>query len=516
MNTHRAAGSILLALAAAAIAQDRAMVRESTAITIYSSGLPGGVPPELYRPLPANPYSYTPFTTIPGFAVVRHDRPMTLGTGRSHVRFTDVAALLDPTTVRFESLDDPAGTKVLEQDYRFDLVSPQKLLEAYIGKTVTIERYASNKHEEITGTLLSASGGTAILQEAGGTLRTLTGFSGVRYPALPEGLLTRPTLMWEVQSGKPGLHRTRVSYQTDGITWWADYNVVFREGSSANAGEVDVGAWVSIVNRSGASYDDAALKLVAGDVQRLERGDPRFDALGSNRSRSAPMGGEMGFAQKAFFEYHLYTLSTPVDLPDNSTKQLELFPAARNIPAEKIMVYDGLADTLAHAPGSPLMDSGIGMGSNTKVDVFLRFRNSKAHGLGIPLPTGRVRVSKADEADGSLEFIGEDATDHTPREEWVRIALGQAFDVVGERTRETFEVDNRARWMQEKITVKVRNQKDQPVDVVVKERLFRWVNWSITEASDPHERVDAGTIHFPVRIEPGEEKIVTYVVRYTW
>ncbi|CAN0438192.1 unnamed protein product, partial [Phaeothamnion confervicola] len=263
-------------------------------------------------------------------------------------------------------------------------------------------------------------------------LQLLPHNTGITLPSLPGGLITRPTLVWDLNAKQAGNHRTRVSYQTTGLTWWTDYNVTYADGGNANACKLDIGAWVSIINQSGASYPEAKLKLVAGDVQRAQapgRADGRM-AMAKSMVRDEK---DDGFAEKSFFEYHLYTLGRPTTLPDNSTKQIELFPAARNVPCEKTLVYYGAAQTYYGYGGSPFTDRNYGVQSNKKVDVYLGFKNATAHNMGMPLPSGRIRVSKLDVADKTLEFIGENVIDHTPKNENVLIKLGSAFDVVGER-----------------------------------------------------------------------------------
>lgn len=484
---------------------------DSTAITIYSTAEPGAVPAYLYRTQPGyNPYQYQQ-QGVPGYAVVRHDRRLTLPAGRSEQRFTDVAALLDPTTVRFESLTDPDGTSVVEQDYRFDLVSQSALLERYVDQEIGVWQTKGDSVELVRGTLLSAQGGLILQTDSG--LRAINGYTGIDYPALPGGLLTRPTLVWDIFTDRGGAQDTRVSYQTDGITWWADYNVVFAEGDNANAGVLDVGAWVSIVNKSGASYEDARLKLVAGDVQRVEAKQQQYPY--AERGMMANAGVPAGFDEKSFFEYHLYTLGRSTTLADNATKQIELFPPAKGVPAEKIMVYDGLGSQRWWG-GGPYTDRNLGNQSNPKVDIYLQFVNSEQSGLGVPLPKGRIRVSKVDSADGSLEFIGEDVIDHTPRNEDVLIRLGSAFDVVGERTQTDFKIDTARKWMEESFEIEVRNQKDEAVKVLIREHMFRWANWELKQTSHEMEKQDARTIVFPVTVQPEGEVTVTYTVRYTW
>jgi len=486
---------------------------ESTSLTIYSTARPGAVSANLYRPLPGHTQGRPAPGSIPGYAVVKQDRLLELLRGRGELRFTDVAALIEPTTVRFESLTDPDGTQVLEQNYQFDLVSSQKLIERYLDRQITVEQAHGDKIERFTGKLLSASGGL-ILQDDTGRIRTLSGWSNIEFPELPGGLITRPTLVWDVMAERGGEHETRVSYQTQGMTWWADYNLVFAPGADANSGLLDVGAWVSIINQSGASFEEAKLKLIAGDVHRAPQ-----PGMYQQKMRMAPMAmaeSDMGgFEEKSFFEYHLYTLGRPTTLPDSSTKQLELFETARAVPAEKILVYYGLGSYYS-VFASPMTDRNFGIQGNKKIDVYLRFKNEKANGLGVPLPSGRVRVNQLDTADGSLEFIGEDVIDHTPRNEEVLIKLGSAFDVVGERKQVDFSVDTTRKWMEETVEVELRNQKDEAVTVLVKENLYRWVNWEILESSHEYEKLDSRTIHFPVQVEAEKKAKISYRVRYSW
>ncbi len=494
-----------LLLAASAMAAD-----PQTALTVYSSAEPGGIPAEWYRPLPG---MGTPqASALPGFALVRVDRDLELVRGRGTLKFTDVAALIDPTTVQFRSLTDPTGTKVLEQNFQFDLVSTEKLLSRYVDRKLSVESEQGDGVKVLEGTLLSAYDGL-VLRGDDGQIHALRTWNSMTFGELPGGLITRPTLEWDVLAAKGGNHRARVSYQTGGITWWADYNLIFTEGADANSGFVDVGAWVSLLNQSGASYQDAKLKLIAGDVNRVQPDQKAF------RMRTLEMAAvadaaPAGFEEKSFFEYHLYTLGRPATLPNNSTKQIELFDAATRVPAKKQLVYYGAEGYGFY--GSLMLDREFGPTSNTKVDVWLTLKNDKASGLGMPLPAGRIRVSQQDKADGSLEFIGEDKIDHTPRDEDVRVKLGTAFDVVGERRQTDFSLNSKGRVMEESFEIKVRNHKDQAVDVVVRENLYRWSQWALIAQSKPFDKKDARTIEFPVRIAADGEAIVTYRVSYTW
>lgn len=489
---------------------------ESTSLTIYSAARPGGVPPEMYQPgMQENVYGVQWRQQIPGYAIVRQDRPITLEAGRSTVRFREVAAMIDPTTVSFASLTDPTGTHVLEQSFEYDLVSTQKLMERFLDKEVTIEQSVGDKVETYSGTLLSAQGGLVLKMPDAG-VRVINGYSNVRFPELPGGLLTKPTLVWEVVADKGGEHNTRVAYETKGITWWADYNVVFGEGKDANSGVLDIGAWVSVLNQSGGTYRDAKLKLIAGDVHRAPVPQAVPEMAMAKRMRAEVAAADaMGFEEKAFFEYHLYTLGRPATIPDRSTKQIELFPTARQVPCEKVMVYYGQEQRFPYY-GAPMTDRNFGVQSNKKVDLYLEFKNKKDIGMGMPLPSGRIRVSKLDPADGSLEFIGEDAIDHTPKDESVLIKLGSAFDVVGERTQTDFKVDTNRKRIEETIEIKVRNHKEEKVKVIVKENLYRWSSWEITQKTHPFEKFDSRTVHFPVEVEKDGEVTIRYTVLYTW
>ena len=503
---------VAAAMTCPATAKDNAS--DSTALTIYSTATPGAIPPEVYQPGMQGSFSRVQYRqVIPGYAIVKQEREFKLEAGRSVVRFTDVASQIDPTTVSFASLTDPEGTSVLEQNYEFDLVSTEKLMQRFLDREITVEQVRGDNVFTFTGMLLSAAGGL-ILQGDDGRVQVINGYSNVRFPELPGGLITKPTLVWDVFAKKAGKHRTRVTYETKAVTWWADYNFVYTPGKDANSGLLDIGAWVSVINQSGATYPDARLKLIAGDVHRAPRPQPPISRARAKYAM-AEAAAPPGFEEKAFFEYHLYTLGRPTTLPDNSTKQIELFPTARKVPCEKVLVYYGLGSRFGMY-GSPMTDRNFGVQSNKKIDIYLRFKNEKEIGMGMPLPSGRIRVSQLDPADDTLEFIGEDKIDHTPKDEEVLIKLGSAFDVVGERRQVNFNVDSRRDWMDETIEIKIRNHKDERVKVIVKENLYRWTNWKITEKSHDYEKIDSRTIHFPVTVEKDGEVTITYTVHYSW
>jgi hypothetical protein len=492
-------------LLAALFAASALPAASGTAVTIYSSAQPGTLSPQTFL-------SGGEGMTIPGYALVREDRRFDLKAGRNVLRVLDVPALIDPTTVSFASLTDPASTRVVEQSFEFDLTSTQKLLSRYLDREITVEQPRGQGVGAFTGTLVGTRGGLT-LKAADGSVRVVNGYSGVTLPSLPGGLISKPTLVWDIDAGKAGTHEARIAYQTGGMTWWADYNLAYQESGPSRC-RLDVGAWVTIVNQSGATWEDAKLKLVAGDVQRAQpRAYPASAPAAMARMQEAKAPG---FEEKAFFEYHLYTLGRPTTLAQNATKQIELFPTATGVGCEKTLVYYGQGFTYP-VYGSPMTDRNFGTQSNRKVDVYLRIRNAKANGLGVPLPAGKLRVSKRDDADGSLEFIGEDLIDHTARDETVQVKLGSAFDVVGERKQVDFRIDTSAKWIEEEIEVRVRNQKpDEAVTVVVKENLYRWTNWTIARKSHDFEKQDSRTVHFPVRVAAKGEAVVRYTVRYTW
>ncbi len=498
-------------------AQDAAR-NEGVMLTIYSTARPGAIPPEFYQPA-MQPGGYAqPPAQLPGYAIIKQQRRMAIPEGRGQIRFTDVAALIEPTTVMFKSLTDPDGTTVLDQNFEFDLVSPEKLLDKFVDQRIGLTFVMPDgRLDEISGTLLSHAGGQMILDtnDPNGPVKLIQqNAARVNLPELPGGLITRPTLVWDLSSRQGGEQLVRVTYETKGMVWWADYNLVYADGQDANRGTIDLNAWVSIINRSGASYPGARLKLIAGDVQRVQPEPPGM----RYNMRAAAMEARdeaAGFEEKAFFEYHLYTLGRPATLPDNSTKQIELFPAVTSVPVEKVFLYYGAPVSWGYG-GAPNTGRELGIPMNTKVDVYLRFQNDKQSGMGMPLPSGRIRVNKLDPADETLEFIGEDTIDHTPKDEEVLVRLGSAFDVVGERRQTDFSVDTNRKTMTESFEIKLRNHKQSAVKVIVKENLYRWSGWEITQHSHEFEKQDARTIHFPVTVEADGEAVVTYTVRYQW
>lgn len=411
--------------------------------------------------------------------LVKEVRQITVKKGAFTFEASDVAALIDPTSVHLK-VDDVA---ILDQDFEYDLVSRDRLLERYLDQNIEV---FTEKGDLFEGTLLSASGSQLILQAKDGRVQVISpdAVRDVRFGELPGGLRTRPTLVWSLIGEKAGKRSAELSYLTRGMTWHAEYVAVTEEKSD----KLELSSWVSIENRSGATYEDAKLKLMAGDVRIIPKGVPR-----DGRRQWAAMADELkaapGFEEKAFFEYHLYTLQRPTTLKDRQTKQISLFDPA-TVAAKREYIFE--------AQKNP-----------NRVQVNLVFENEEKAGLGLPLPAGKVRVYQRD-TDGSLEFVGEDRIKHTPKDEEVRLVVGSAFDLAAEREMiETKRVADRVR--DEAYRIKLRNHKAESIQITVVEHL--WGDWEILESSHPYQKINAYTIEFKVAVEPDKELVITYRVR---
>lgn len=436
-------------------------------------------------------------------ALVKDKRVLTLKSGMNEVRFTDVAAQIDPTSVQFISLTDPTGTRVLEQNYAYDIVGSKKLLERYLDQNIALVTEDGTKYN---GKLLSGAD-DIILQHDDGQVTTikLAQVREIKFPNLPGGLITKPTLIWLINAARAGNHDTQVTYITNGMNWKANYVVVVNKDDTA----MNLNGWVTIDNQSGATYEDANLKLVAGDVRRVTPAPAARDMMALPTAPAAK--AEPQFVQQDIFEYKLYSLQRTTTIRNRETKQIE-FTSATGVPINKIFVYDG--GKAYRFYGYQITDPSYGKTSDTKVAVMLEFKNSEQNRLGIPLPKGTIRVYKAD-ADGGNQFIGEDNIDHTPKDETIRLNIGNAFDVVGERTQTNFaKISDRV--IEETYQIKIRNHKKEAVEVRVVERLFRWSNWQILRSTQDYIKLDAQTIEFRVNVKPDSESVLSYTVRYSW
>jgi hypothetical protein len=426
--------------------------------------------------------------------LVKDVRDIELGEGEQELRFMDVASEIIPTTVHVKSLTDAQGLRVLEQNYEYDLISPEKLMEKYVGKEVKIldKNYYTGQEQLVSATLLSTNGSP--VYQVGDEIHV--GLPGrVILPQLPENLLSKPTLVWLLRGAKANKHKIEASYLTNQITWAADYIAVI----NADDTKADLSGWVSIDNKSGAAYKNATLKLVAGDVHRVQPKMvyERTMAMAADVAAPAPQ-----FREEGFFEYHLYTLDRPATIKSNQIKQMALLSSA-NIPVVKHLTLQGQPSyfTSAFSPDDEMPPQ--------KVSVTIEIENSQKNNLGMPLPKGTLRVYKADK-DGSLQFIGEDSIDHTAKDEAVRVKMGEAFDVVGRRKQTDFKHISRgvteASW-----EITLRNHKAEPVTVRVNEPMPG--DWEVLASSQKYEKADAHTMRFDVPVPKDGEVKITYKVR---
>jgi hypothetical protein len=328
------------------------------------------------------------------------------------------------------------------------------------------------------------------------------------FPDLGDDTVLKPTLNWLLQSDKPGKFDAEVGYITEGLNWSASYNLV----SPEKGDNVDLVGWITMNNQSGKTFESAKIKLMAGDVNRIQPGEYSMARGGLVRMMTQEAMSAPAVTEKAFDEFHLYSIARPTTLHDRETKQVE-FVHAGQVFAPTVYVYDGAADYRFY--GGLNYDRGYGMEGNKKITVMREFVNAETNQLGIALPAGRLRFYRRDD-DGQLQFVGEDQIDHTPRNETIRVTTGNAFDLVGERKQTNFHVDTGDKWMDESFEIKLRNRKSEPVEIRVVEPLYRWNNWEITRKSDDFTKKDSQTIEFRVPVKPDEEKIVSYTVHYSW
>jgi hypothetical protein len=441
-----------------------------------------------------------------GTALVQDRRTFTFQEGLNVINFTDVASGIDPTSVTFVSLTDPEGTVVLEQNYVYDLVNSAALVQRYIDERIVV---ITTDGTEYTGTLLSGNSGDIILRQDDGQVIVISpaNIRDIRFPDLPGGLITRPTLRWTIQAAQAGEQQVELTYLTSGINWTADYNLLLATDNAS----LDLNGWVTLNNGSGAAYNEALVKLVAGDVNRL----PENGMLARNEMMDMAMAVPSAtpqVSQRNFSEYKLYEIARLVTVGSNETKQVE-FVSGADIPATTFYVYD--ASQPYYFGGSPVIDQYYGQTGITNVQNYLEFSTDEDGGVGAALPAGRVRVYQQD-IDGSALLIGENSIDHTPEGEDVQLFLGNAFDLVGERTQTNFNL-LAGNVLEETYEIRLRNHKAEgSVEVRVPEHLFRWSNWEIVSSSMDYTQIDSNTIEFRADVPADGETVITYTVRYTW
>ncbi len=493
----------------------------------------------------ADAFAADPALTIynQNFAVVRDTVPLDLKAGANDVRFTDTTTHLEPDSV---ILRDPAGKvrlRILEQNYRADPVSQSLLLSLFEGKTIDfLVTHPEAKEEIVHGKIIRsgyvphsvglqrynqqyyqqqmayANNGTGMgepIIEVDGKLRfSLPGQP--LFPALADDAILKPTLAWKIDSTDAAKLDAELAYITGGMSWEADYSVVAPEKGD----RIDLTGLVTIDNQSGKTFADARIKLMAGDVNKI---DPNGNAMavtaGASRFAYDKVSDDLAVTENPSHASHLYTLPRPTTLHDRETKQVE-FVRTEGVTSTRFYVYDGVKIDANRYRGynmeSIRNQSEYGTQSNPKVWTMREFKNSEANRLGMPLPKGRVRFYRRD-SDGQLEFTGENVIDHTPKDETVRVFTGSAFDLTGERKRTAYKVDNsRNQWADEWFEIRLRNHKKETVEIRVVEHLYRWTNWDISEHSDPFVKTDSQAIEFRVQIKPDEEKVLNYKVHYSW
>ena len=433
-------------------------------------------------------------------ALVRDVRNLQIARGTSDLHFMDIAATVNPATVHFRSLTEPARVSVLEQNYEYDLLEPEKLLRKYVGREVTLIRTrqdgAASRDEEVKARLISYN--TAPVWEIGGEIVTGMRADHIRFPELPGNLYSRPTLIWTLDNTGGTRHRVEASYLAGKLSWNADYVLTVARDDTA----ADIDGWVTVVNGSGTSFKDAKLQLVAGDLNRVRQVINRFEEREAMRKDLASAAAPM--AQEAFSDYHLYTLGRKTTVNNNETKQVSML-GATGLPVHKRYVVEGQNFYYHNAqhPGAPIKDV---------VQVFYQFKNEEKSGLGMPMPLGTVRVYQSD-SKGGVQFVGEDRIDHTPKDETVNLKIGNAFDVVCDRKQTDFQ-KVAANVYEVEYEVTVRNHKSTPVTVEVNEPIGG--TWRMLQSSHAWEKTSAWAAQFTVPVRPDENAVLKYRVRVNY
>jgi hypothetical protein len=509
---------VLLIGAAIGLAQNKSLVQNKTED----------------KPAPSHDDSAALTIYNQSFAVVRQTLPLDLKPGANQFDVTDITAHLEPDSVILRDLKSGRDLHILEQNYRNDVASQARLLSLYEGKTIDFlmpdrqvrpgkiirsgyvphyQAYSAydQQYYQQQQAYVNAGSSEPIIEIDG---KLQFGLPGQPiFPALTNETILKPTLSWLLQSDRPGATNAEFSYVTGGMSWHADYNVV----APVNGNLLDIVGWVTLDNQTGKTFGNAHIKLMAGDVNKLQ--PPGGFSMNGNfamrvEAAAAPVPA---VTERSFDEYHLYTLERPTTLYDRETKQVE-FVRASGIPSQRIYVYDGVKidqNYRGYAMENIREMENFGVQSNPKVWAMVEFKNSKENHLGMPLPKGRIRFYRRD-TDGQLEFTGENMIDHTPGDETIRLYTGNVFDAVGERKRTNFNIDRRARTIDESFEIKLRNHKKEPIEVRVVEHLYRWNNWEIINNSDQFKKLDSQTVEFRVQVQPDKEEVVTYTAHYTW
>ena len=432
-------------------------------------------------------------------ALVRDVRNIQLPRGTFDLRFMDIAATVNPATVHIRSLTEPTRLDVLEQNYEYDLLEPDKLLRKYVGRDVTLVRLVQSggttKQEEVKARLLSYN--NAPVWQIGNEIVTGMFTDHIRFPELPGNLYSRPTLIWSLENGGAARHRIEASYLATKLSWNADYVLtVARDDKSA-----DVDGWVTLTNGSGTAFRHAKLQLVAGELNRVRRQFDRMEA-DMKMAAAAPVAERM--SQESFSDYHLYTLDRKTTINNNETKQVSMLEAT-GFPVKKRYIVDGQSVYYrnVYRPGSPIKDP---------VQVFYQFKNEEKAGLGMPMPAGVIRVYQND-SKGGTHFVGEDHIDHTPKDEMLNLKIGSAFDIVSERKQIDFEkIASNVYEIEHEVVL--RNHKTTPVTVEVNEPIGG--TWRIIRSTHEYTKTDAWAAQFNVSVPADGSTTLKYRVRVTY
>jgi hypothetical protein len=453
------------------------------------------------------------------FAVVRSTVDLNLKPGISEVTTTKVTRQMEPDSV---VLRDPKGNRpidVVEQNYDAAVIDQNRLLANFEGQTIDFQN--ARDHADSNGAMYFTVPGkivrapdnmglTPIIEVDGKLQFQLPGTP--LFPARADSLLLKPTLRWRIAAEHSENIHAELDYITNGLRWESTYNIVLPEDAKSDgSGTVpaDVVGWVTIQNQSGTEFPAANIKLMAGDVAKLQPRNPAVAGMATHMLVLQERKIEV--TQKAFDDFHLYDLHRTVYLRDGETKQVEFLRAAR-VPITRRYEYDGAGGGDSYGLN---LDRSFESGDNKKVTIVQTFKNTEANHLGMPLPAGKLRFYRQDDG-GQVEFTGESTIDHTPKDGTIRVVTGDAFDITGERRQTDFHVDTHAKNLDETFEIKVKNVKDTPATVSVIEHLNRWSNWKIVSKSADYKKTDSRTIEFPVLLAPNEEKTVTYTAHYSW
>jgi hypothetical protein len=466
------------------------------------------------------------------FAVVRDSVPLTLKAGINTVRFGNATAHVEPDSVILRDVEGKRPLQILEQNYRNDPVSQELLLSMFEGKTVEFESVRHVKGDD-TSELIPGKVIRSGYVPGGGSEQPIIEVNGKlqfylpgrpQFPSLGEDTILKPSFNWLLQTDTDGKVDAEVGYVTTGFTWEADYNLVSPEHGDL----VDMVGWITMGNHSGKTFENARIKLMAGDVNKIQPAQTRNYRMQLMEKSASMVSDRLGVTEKSFDDFHLYSIERPTTLHDRETKQVE-FIQATGVKAPAIYIYDGAAGYRFYGGFNDSRDYGTG--SNKKVAIYREFVNSETNQLGIALPKGRLRFYRRDE-DGQLEFVGENTIDHTPRNETLRVSTGNSFDLVGERKQLDFAIHQvpvtqtspavgqgskkNMTVVDESFEIKLRNRKKEPVNIKVVEHLYRWSNWNIQKNSDDFKKTDSQTIEFDVPVQPDQEKVITYKVQYSY